>query len=285
MLQAGPVSRRSFLGATCLWPWLSACRSSPNAPTDASSSPQTIFQQDFNAATLGPYTAAALAAGWNGTTPYNGVNEGRVSVIDGAEAREGRSLRVLYPRGGVSSNPSGAQWKMTLSRRDELSCAYHVRFASDFDFVLGGKLPGLAGGAANTGGDKPNGRDGWSARMMWRERGEVVQYVYHVDQPTEFGEDFRWNLGGQRVFTPGTWHRVEHRVVINTPGQKNGIVQGWFDGQLALDRRNVRFRDVDTFAVDAFYFSTFFGGSDPTWAPSKDEHVDFDQFMVGIGRL
>ena len=104
-------------------------------------SPQTIFQQDFNAAAPGPYTAAALAAGWNGTTPYNGVNEGRVSVIDGAEAREGRSLRVLYPRGGVSSNPSGAQWKMNLSRRDELSCAYDVRFASDFDFVLGGKLP------------------------------------------------------------------------------------------------------------------------------------------------
>ena len=219
-------------------------------------------------------------------TPYNGVNEGRVSVFDGAEAREGRSLRVLYPRGGVSSNPSGAQWKMGVSRKDELSCAYYVRFPSDFDFVLGGKLPGLAGGTANTGGEKPNGRDGWSARMMWRTGGEVVQYVYHVDQPTEFGEDFRWNLGGpQRVFARGTWHRVEHRIVMNTPGQKNGIVQGWFDGQLALDRRNVRFRDVDTFAIDAFYFSTFFGGSDSTWAPSKDEHVDFDQFVIGTGRV
>jgi hypothetical protein len=284
-------SRRALLGAACALPWLSACKarsdgsSTPTTPTGAGSG-QVIFQQDFNAAAPGAYTRAALAAGWMGTTPYNGVDEQRVTVIESADAREGRSLRVLYPRGGVSSNPSGAQWKLNFGARyDELYCAYDVRFAPDFDFVLGGKLPGLAGGAANTGGNKPTGRDGWSARMMWRERGEAVQYVYHVDQPTEFGQDFRWNLAGQRVFAPGAWHRVMHRVVMNRPGQRDGVVQGWFDGQLALDRRDIRFRDVDTFAIDAFYFSTFFGGSDPSWAPSKDERVDFDRFVVGTGPL
>jgi hypothetical protein len=192
---------------------------------------------------------------------------------------------VLYPRGGVSSQPSGAQWKMSTGRYDELACAYYVRFAPDFDFVKGGKLPGLAGGAANTGGHKPTGRDGWSARMMWRGGGSVVQYVYHVDQPTEYGEDFPWNLGGQRGFRPGTWHRVEHHVVMNHPGERDGIVQGWFDGALALDKRDIRFRDVDSFAIDAFYFSTFFGGDDPSWAPAKDERVDFDVFAIGTGRL
>jgi hypothetical protein len=245
-----------------------------------------MFRQDFNSAAVGVYDAAALAAGWNGATPSTGVREGRVSVIDGADAREGRSLRVLYPRGGVSSQPSGAQWKMNFGTRySELSCAYDVRFAPGFDFVKGGKLPGLAGGAANSGGEKPTGRDGWSARMMWRTGGAVVQYVYHVDQPTEFGEDFSWNVGGQRYFSPGTWHRVEHRIVINRPGQRDGVVQGWFDGTLALDRRDVRFRDVETFAIDLFYFSTFFGGSDPTWAASKDERIDFDRFVIGTGRL
>jgi hypothetical protein len=286
------LTRRAFgqraLCAAGACTWLSACKkrsddpSTPTSPTGTGPA-QIIFQQDFNGAALGTYSRGALAAGWSGTTPYNGVDEGRVTVFEGSDAREGRSIRVLYPKGGVSSNPSGAQWKLNVGRYDELYCAYYVRFASDFDFVLGGKLPGLAGGAANTGGDKPTGRDGWSARMMWRERGEVVQYVYHVDQPTEFGQDIRWNLSGQRVFTPGAWHRVAHRVVINRPGQRDGIIQGWFDGQLALDRRDFRFRDVDTFAIDAFYFSTFFGGSDAAWAPSKDERVDFDQFVVGTG--
>jgi hypothetical protein len=286
------LSRRQFLALSCAAPAAAACggnetHASPTSPASPTApAPQVIFGQDFNTASPGVYDAAALAAGWMGATPSTGIREGRASVFDGAGAREGRSLRVLYPRGGVSSQPSGAQWKMGVGRRyDELSCAYDVRFAPDFDFVKGGKLPGLAGGAANSGGDKPTGRDGWSARMMWRAGGEVVQYVYHVDQPTQYGEDFRWDLGGQRLFRPGTWHRVEHRVVVNTPGQRDGVVQGWFDGTLALDRRNVRFRDVDAFAIDLFYFSTFFGGSDPTWAAVKDETVDFDRFAIGTGRL
>jgi hypothetical protein len=284
MLRPRP-SRREFLYASCPATLLACKRAaeSPVAPTPASAPViQAVFRQDFNSAAVGIYGSDSLAAGWMGARPSTGVREGRASVFDGAEAREGRSLRVLYPQGGVSSAPSGAQWSMGLGRRyDELWCAYDVRFPSDFNFVKGGKLPGLVGGAANTGGDKPTGRDGWSARMMWRTGGHVVQYVYHPDQPTEYGEDFLWNLGGQRVFRPGTWHRVQHRIVMNRPGQRDGIVQGWFDGVLALDRQNVRFRDVDTFSIDAFYFSTFFGGSDDTWAPAKDEHVDFDLFVVG----
>jgi hypothetical protein len=72
---------------------------------------------------------------------------------------------------------------------------------------------------------------------------------------------------------------------MNRPGQRDGVVQGWFDGVLALERTNLRFRDVDSFAIDAFLFSTFFGGSDATWAPAKDERVDFDQFLIGTGSI
>lgn len=282
------ATRREFLWASCAAPFVASCVGGAAAPVSPSligpSASRTLFSQDFNVAALGTYGPDALAAGWMGASPSTGVREGRASVVEGNEAREGRSLRVLYPAGGVSSQPSGAQWKMGVGRHDELYCAYAVRFAPGFDFVKGGKLPGLAGGAANTGGNKPTGKDGWSARMMWRAGGEVVQYVYHVDQPTIYGEDFQWDLGGQRYFRPGAWHRVEHRIVINTPGQRDGVVQGWFDGVQALDRRNVRFRDVDAFAIDAFYFSTFFGGSDPTWAAVKDEFVYFDQFTVATGR-
>jgi hypothetical protein len=285
------ASRRRLLRALWTLPLVAGCgrdatEASPASPSAPAAVPaQTLFRQDFNAAPLGTYGPDALASGWMGATPYNGIREGRVTVFDGPDAREGRSIQVLYPRGGVGPQAGGAQWKMNLgARHDELSCAYAVRFAPDFEFVKGGKLPGLVGGTANTGGEKPTGRDGWSARMMWRSGGAVVQYVYHADQPTQYGEDFPWNLGGRRVFRPGAWHVVEHRIVMNRPGQRDGIVQGWFDGALALDRRDVRFRDVDSFAIDAFYFSTFFGGDDPGWAPAKDERVDFDQFAIGTGR-
>jgi hypothetical protein len=281
-------TRRDFLRISCVLPVVVSCGGGTEGPTSptpvAPSSGRTIFSQDFNTASVGAYGPDALAAGWMGAMPSDGVRQGRTSVIEGAGAREGRSLRVLYPQGGVGSSAGGALWKMHVGRFDDLYCSYSVRFAPDFDFVRGGKLPGLAGGAANAGGRKPTGTDGWSARMMWRTGGEVVQYVYHVDQPTNYGEDFHWDRGGQRFFRPGTWHRVEHRIVVNTPGQRDGIVQGWFDGVLALDRRDVRFRNVNAFAIDVFAFSTFFGGSDATWAPVKDEQVTFDQFVIATAR-
>jgi hypothetical protein len=246
-----------------------------------SSLPPPIYHNDLDDDPVGTYTVANLAADWNDPPWNNGVSEGRVSIIDGNDARSGRSLRVLYPAGTVGPWDNGAQWRLVLGQdHAELFCSYWLRFRPGFDFVLGGKLPGLVGGAANTGGDPPDGTDGWSARMMWRQKGKVVQYVYHPDQPGPFGEELPWDVGGQRYFTPGVWHHVEHRVVMNSPGRHDGLIQGWFDGELALDARGLRFRDVDSFAIDALYFSTFFGGSGPQWAPTVDETIDFDTVII-----
>ena len=59
---------------------------------------------------------------------------------------------------------------------------------------------------------------------------------------------------------------MEHHLVMNTPGERDGIFQGWFDGRQALGMHMVRFRDVDTLGI---YFSTFFGGSDSGWGPLR----------------
>lgn len=247
-------------------------------PSDA------LFAIDFDDIPLGPYTEAQLASDWRDPSWSKGVTEGRVEVVE-AEGGEGRSLRVHYPAGTYGTSAGGASWLLALGEpHDELVCSYRIRFGDGFDFVQGGKLPGLVGGEANTGGDPPDGTDGFSARLMWREEGRVVQYVYHPDQPGTWGEDLPWDEGGQRTFEPGRWHDLEHRVVINTPGEHDGLIDAWFDGELALRRDDLRFRDTDGFAIDALYFSTFFGGGDASWASTKDEHIDFDDFEIRTGR-
>ena len=121
----------------------------------------------------------------------------------------------------------------------------------------------------------PDGTDGWSARLHWRTDGSggspttrdtanVVQYVYHPDQPGTFGQDIRWDGGddGQWAeFESDRWYTLEQRVVINTPGENDGIIEAWLDGEKVLEVSNLRFRDVDSFAIDQVLFSTFFGGS------------------------
>jgi hypothetical protein len=263
------------------WPADKSCKNKNGRSEGTPAPPSHIFENTFNTDPTGLYTLSELQNDWNSPPWENGIAEGHVSIIDGAEAYEGKSLRVLYPE-GWSQTGRGAQWILYFNEvYDELYVSYRIKFGDGFDFVKGGKLPGLAGGASNTGGNKPDGTDGWSGRMMWRTGGSIVQYVYHPDQPTIYGEDFPWN----KYFTPNVWHTVETRIVMNTPGAYDGIIQSWFDGSLALDEQGIRFRDVSSFSIDSVRFETFFGGGDPTWAPTKDEYVYFDDFVVSETRI
>lgn len=250
----------------------------------ANDSDQVVYTNDFNDDPLGTYTIDTLNTDWNNPPWENGVSNGLVEIVEGSEALESKSPKVRYPAGWYSN---GTQWQLIFDQSyDELYLSYWVKFEDNFDFVMAGKLPGFCGGTCNSGGNVPDGTDGWSARMMWLGNGEMIQYVYHAGQPSQWGHGFRWDYGGyQRFFVPGQWHHLEHRIVMNTPGQQDGLIQGWFDGELALDKRNPRFRDVDTFGIDMLYFSTFFGGGDPSWAPSKDEYAYFDNFVVSTSRV
>lgn len=213
----------------------------------------------------------------------------RVRVVPHQAAPSGRALAVRYPKGAVGPRLGGAQWRVRLPEaHSELFLAYSLCFEAGFDFVKGGKLPGLVGGRANTGGHPPTGYDGFSARMMWRSGGRAVQYVYHPDQASIWGDDLDYRTTEAIRFLPGVWHRIQHRITLNTPGEpglKDGLVQAWFDGQLCLDRSGVRFRHQESISIDQLYFSTFFGGNEADWAPTRDEAIYFDDFCVSTARI
>lgn len=263
-----------------------------------SASAVVLYENDFEDDSVGTYTVANLTADWNSPSGNNGVDEGRVSIADDADAYGAKSLVVTYPEG--ESNQGKSQWRLDLKGGyEELFLSYRIRFDEGFDFVRGGKLPGLCGGACNTGGNAPTGTDGWSARMMWRTDGSggaptngdtanIVQYAYHVDQPTQFGEDLRWDDGTPpvwREFESDTWYHLQHRIVMNTPGAPDGIIQAWLDGEMVLDVQDIRFRDTNAFQIDTMYFSTFFGGSSTIWEATKDEQVYLDDFVVSTEYL
>ncbi len=239
--------------------------------------PRAVFSADFEESPLGPYEEA-VASEWGDVRFVSSAE--RATVLDEGD---GRFLRIEYPEGTYGHRAGGAQWQSGFGESfEELWLSYRVRFGAGFDPVRGGKLPGLIGGQANTKGRRPNGFDGFSARMMWRRGLAAVHYVYHPDQPESFGEDFDWTtVNGDPVrFVPGQWHTVLHHVVMNTPGSHDGFIEGFFDGVPVLRRCGVRFRETETFAIDGLYFSTFFGGSDSSWATTRDETIDFDDFLV-----
>jgi hypothetical protein len=203
--------------------------------------------------------------------------------VEDAASPYGKSLKVNYPQGKTGPKNGGAGWRLEFDRSyEELYCSYSVKFPESFNFVLGGKLPGLVGGKANVGGRPPDRYDGWSARMMWRTVGGMVQYVYHPYQRGKWGDDLPWKEGfwTSCEFVPGRWYTVEHRIKMNTPDKFDGEIEGGLNGKRVLHETGMRFRFTDALAIDAFYFSTFFGGQGSRWAPVKDEYILFDNFII-----
>ncbi|WLT30381.1 putative Ig domain-containing protein [Geothrix sp. PMB-07] len=257
-----------------------------------------VFSLNFSQDPVGLYGPSIVSTDWNRPPWADGPDQGFLSVVEGAESYEGgRSLKIWYPAGqfgtaGPGGAGGGGVWNTqfgaggALQSFEELYVAYRVKFQSGFDFVKEGKMRGLAGGARNDGGHKPNDSDGFSVRLIWKAGGQLKEYVYHPDQAGVYGDELAWMVNGAPVvFTPGTWYWIEHRVKMNAPGQHDGIVQGWIDGKLAFDRRDFRFRDTPAFGIDAFQFSTFFGGSDATYATKKEEAAFNDDFVVSTGPI
>ena len=270
----------------------------PNAEDIAESNTESkntgeIYRQNFNKANVGLYQADQLNDDWHSPHWHLGFDEGRVKIVN--TERYGNAMEVTYPAGSYGSDGSAAflsdvQFGMNLSESyNELYVSYDIRFAEGFDFVRGGKLPGLCGSdvnespgtGCNTGGGYPTGYDGWSARGMWREDGILENYVYHASQRNFYGDDEFWDVSA----IPGRWHRVQHRVVLNTPGQKNGILEAWFDGKRVLSLKNIEYRKTASIGINLFYFSTFFGGNDPSWAPSTDQKITFDNFVISTDKI
>jgi hypothetical protein len=229
----------------------------------------------------GPYGVAQWKKDWPGCEFEDGVKEGRFGLVD----RDGRRwLRASYAKGAVGPDQGGGGWRMPFGEREEAELRYTVRFEEGFDFNKGGKMPGLCGGPKTiTGGDAVNGKDGFSVRLMWRKEGRGQAYVYHMDQPSKYGDEFDFPESFR--FPVGVPVTIRMQVRINTPSKKDGAIRIWTTPlggaeQLQLEKTGLRFRQVSDYGIDSLLFNTFHGGGDKSWGPARDVAADFAGFEV-----
>jgi hypothetical protein len=195
-------------------------------------------------------------------------------------------LRVYYPAGSASPRShldygtpiGGTQFLATLNQppNDALCLGYWVRFSDNFQFVKGGKLPGLYGGSSISGQKIPDGTNGFSTRLMWRRNGDGEVYAY-LPTSTQDGT----SIGrGSWKFQPGRWYHIEQQVLLNRPNQANGILRMWINQQLVLVQPDLLFRTTSALKIEGIFFSTFFGGQDLTWATPENVYADFAGFQL-----
>lgn len=209
------------------------------------------------------------------------------TLLDTCQSASGRqSVRITYPKNGYGPSETGCQVQLKFEKRDEAYASYCLRFSENFSWgttSYGGKLPGLSGGDNCSGGDACDGTNGFSARLMWRAGGKAVLYLYHMDKPDKFGEDFEliYPDGRQVVFERGKWYHVAERVKMNKDGSTyDGEVEIWINGQHVLLVQGLRFTSNGD-KVDDLYISTFHGGDDETWCPTETCYTWLDDIRIG----
>jgi hypothetical protein len=234
-----------------------------------------------------PSDLAGFFSGALNWTRHGSFGLDRAHTVTDRTAPTGHALRVDYPAGAASPNvprdsgapAGGAQSYLHLPRSaDVMTASYWVRFPAGFRFVKGGKLPGLFGGDAGSGGHHEPA--GFSTRFMWRAGGAGEVYAY---LPNDKG--YGASLGrGRWKFVPGHWTKLTQRVVLNAPGRADGTVTVWVNGRQVFTQGGLTFRTTGAVHIDGLFFSTFFGGGDKSWVSPTRQYVDFAGFAFAPGR-
>ncbi len=276
----------------------------PNFKTSAQSQWTTIFSQNFEKNSIGIYTGSSLSRdfGSYALQTNRGVTKGgggtalekskvRAEIVKGF--KDSKSLKIKLPKNVYGYDDSGASWMVPISVSNEVSLQFELFLSRNFQ-GRGGKIIGLRGGDAGTGGREPDGYNGWSARINWWEISSLytlVSYVYHIDQkerPSN-GDAFFWNCNSTSFCTKGLldikkfrnrWNLINYQVKMNTVGAKNGEVKVLVNG-LELSRRvGLDFRKTNKLAIDKLFVNVFSGGNDSRYAPTEDMYVIFDNIKV-----
>ncbi len=113
----------------------------------------------------------------------------------------------------------------------------------------------------------------------------VGNYVYHLDQPTEYGDSIPWT---GVVLEKGRWYCIEQYIKMNSivgpyDANGNGVavndgqLRVWVDGVQAYERTNFRWRRTLEMGIQGFWLNWYHGG---TAAAPRDMHFRMDSVVI-----
>lgn len=181
---------------------------------------------------------------------------------------------------------------------DEVYVRYDIRFDEDYRAVqnhganLGGRdltMPnaawvGMAGirDVSTRGyfysGVQPRGESG--SREL-----EMGFYSYHLDKRGPWGENYE--VLKHIPVHVGRWYCVERHLKLNSvdpshpdPAIADGVEELWIDGQVSIQKRDVRFRRVPHLKITLLSLETYYHGLPEQYGRDHPIRVCFDNVVV-----
>ena len=270
--------------------------------------PAVVFADDFEATPTGlipPGIRRGEQKKWDNSWGPCLVTEDPQSVHSG---RKGLELTVIWdperPRGGMSVQKHFEQGF------DRLFLRYYAKFGAHAELYHGGvhngasiagrapAMPPIAPGIRADGGNQFIARlDTWRPGDEVPSPGDLVAYVYHMDQGGRWGDQFfpsgRVNPPGRELFGEhfvsredfiperGRWYCYELMVKANAPGARDGRIAFWVDGQLRADFGNLRLRNVESLKANRIDLT--FGVA--TWRVKSDATMCYDDVVAATSYI
>merc|ERR1711998_359469 len=88
------------------------------------------------------------------------------------------------------------------------------------------------------------------------------------------------------IFKKGQWYTISMYIKLNSSKDvSDGVVKLLIDGKeyISLENQRPRGTNTDETLVSKFVISTFHGGSDDSWSPSKTVYAYYNNFQVVEG--
>ena len=145
--------------------------------------------------------------------------------------------------------------------------------------------------------------------IIWCRRGEYFNLIHKIyaylppenknklcdsrKYPLNVCSDPEYGLSIGRTsfkFATGVWNRLALHIQVNTPGQSDGFIQFYLNGEKVMEDLDIVFRGAvssDSLLVSDIFFSTFFGGSTLAYGAPSDTFTCFKNinFSVSNTRL
>ena len=106
----------------------------------------------------------------------------------------------------------------------------------------------------------------------------IIRAAQQTNSP--FNDNWYHETGTEVVFNAGQWHNVEAMVKMNDPGQSNGEMRMWVDGELQVERVGLLLRaagDEDIMFNQLFFGPWMISGSAITQTFWTDDIMISDQ--------
>ena len=244
--------------------------------------PQVIFSERFE-------SGRALAPEWYQIRDPHSVETLQRYDGVGFQPLDGAALSIKFSPSAHTALSMALPLQHLMGQEPEaLYFRYYLRLGNDWNSDRGGgKLPGFGGtyGKAGWGGRKPDGRNGWSARGLFKNtvkqgphlgKTPIGSYLYHADHGDKYGDPRTWGRF-ESLLEKNRWYSIEQYLQLNTPGLNDGVVKAWVDGRLVTEIDGIRFRDTAQLKIETIWFDFYHGGAAK---PSSEQHLFIDNVVV-----